>query len=389
MKALQTILLVSIILLSGACKNSKSTRGTKGETENQPEDSWFLDASKFRTTIDGKATDLYLLTNKTGIEVYVTNFGAIIPAILVPDRDGNMEDIVLGFDNVRRYTQEGDPSFGCVVGRYANRIGDGKFELDGKEYNLVINETSNNNQLHGGPKGISEHVWETVEVTDNSILLKLESPDGDMGYPGNLTIKVRYTLTENNSLEVDYYAVTDAPTPINLTQHTYFNLNGEGNGDILGHELLLNADYYTPVTSRIIPTGEIAAVEGTPMDFRTSSVVGDRINEEFEQLVLARGYDHNWVLNGDGLRLAAELYSEESGRFLEVLTTEPGIQVYCGNFLDGTLEGKSGAIYEHRFGICLETQHFPDSPNQPGFPNTILMPGEEFKSKTVFRFTAR
>jgi aldose 1-epimerase len=283
----------------------------------------------------------------------------------------------------------GDQSFGSVVGRFGNRIDGGRFELNGKEYRLEINETANNNQLHGGSRGFSEKVWETGEVTGNSIELMLRSPDGEMGYPGNLSLTVKYLLTENNELEVHYHATTDAPTPLNVTQHSYFNLDGEGSGDILDHELMINADHYTPVNERMIPTGEIAPVEGTPMDFRTAVKIGARIEEDFEQLVLGIGYDHNWVLNGDGMKLAAKVVSEKSGRVLEVLTTEPGVQFYCGNFLDGSQTGKSGATYRHRYGFCLETQHFPDSPNQPGFPSTILDPGEEFSSKTVFRFSVR
>jgi len=390
MKTIYSFLFILLVVSGSSCKNSKFGRGLRGLPENPPDAEWFLDAEKFRKTIDGKETDLYRLSNEAGMEVYVTNFGAVIPAILVPDKDGNSGDISLGFDNVERYTLPGDPSFGTVVGRYGNRIDGGKFELNGTVYELPINEDGNQNQLHGGSEGFSEQVWETGEVTDNSIELSLVSPDGDMGYPGKLELSVRYILTEDNALEVIYKAFTDAPTVLNITQHTYFNLLGEGRGDILDHQLMLNADNYTPVNKRMIPTGKIAPVEGTPMDFTTPTKVGERINDDFEQLVLGNGYDHNWVLNSSGgITLAATLYCEETGRFLEVLTTEPGIQVYCGNFLNGSLTGKSGANYGKRTGICLETQHFPDSPNQSDFPTTVLNPGEEFNSKTVFKFSVK
>jgi len=338
-----------------------------GCTNPQP-DSMFLDPSAFQKTMDGKETDLYKLVNANGMEVYVTNFGAVIPAILHPDKDGNLEDIALGFSDVESFAKPSDVS-----------------------YELPVNEMALQNQLHGGKKGFGEVVWDVGEVTDQSIVLSLSSPDGDMGYPGNLELEVIYTLTDEDALEVVYRATTDAPTVINISQHTYFNLLGEGKGTILDHELMLNADSYTPVNERLIPTGEIAAVEGTPMDFRTPTRIGERVNDDFEQLVFGKGYDHNWVLNmdEDELSLAATLYCEENGRYLEVFTTEPGVQFYCGNFLDGSLTGKSGATYEHRTGLCLETQHFPDTPNQPEFPSAVLRPGEKYYHKTVFKFSHR
>lgn len=381
MKAFRFILIVSLILSFYSCNKPAET-------------GWYLDAGKFQDTIDGKPTDLYRLSNKAGMEVYVTNYGAVIPAILVPDRDGKIGDVTLGFDNVQAYTGR-DPSFGAVVGRYGNRIDGGKFELGGTVYELPINETGNGNHLHGGTKGFSEQVFNVDQISDTSIALSLTSPDGDMGYPGTLELSVTYTLTEENALEVVYRAVSDAPTVLNVTQHSYFNLNGEGSGDILDHVLMLNADHYTPVNRRLIPTGEIAPVEGTPMDFTTPTPIGERIEDDFEQLQFGRGYDHNWVLNkaeaekDKELKLAATVYSDKTGRFLEVLTTEPGVQFYCGNFLDGSHVGKSGVAYEHRGGLCLETQHFPDSPNHPNFPTTVLNPGEEYYQKTVFRFSTR
>ncbi len=390
MRTIASTFVIILILAGSSCKNSKSGKGQSGIQENPVQDEWYLDAAGFQKTVDGKQNDLYRLSNAAGMEVYVTNYGAVIPAILVPDKDGNIGDVALGLDNVDGYIS-GDPSLGCVPGRYANRIDGGKFELEGTVYVLPINDTRNNNQLHGGSKGFSELVWETMDVSSNSILLRLISPDGDMGYPGKLEVSVTYTLTEDNALEIDYKAKSDAPTVLNVTQHTYFNLLGEGIGDILNHELMINADHYTPVNNRMIPTGEIAPVKGTPMDFTSKTIIGKRINDEFEQLIFGRGYDHNWVLNKgeEELTLAARVYCEETGRVLEVLTTEPGVQLYCGNFLDGTQTGKSGAKYVHRSGFCLETQHYPDSPNHPNFPSTRLNPGEEFKSKTVFKFSVK
>jgi aldose 1-epimerase len=277
------------------------------------------------------------------------------------------------------------------VGRYGNRIDGGKFTLDGRTYELPINETNNNNQLHGGKKGFGEKVWDVDTVSDHSIMLSLKSPDGDMGYPGTLEVKVEYVLTNDNELEVAYMATTDAPTVVNLTQHTYFNLLGEGKGNILNHELMIKADHFIPVNERLIPTGEIAPVKGTPMDFTKPTKIGERVNEDYEQLLIGGGYDHCWVINreGKGLELCATVYCKETGRFMEVLTTEPGVQLYIGNFLDGSQVGKSGVAYQKRTGLCLETQHYPDSPNQPDFPSTVLRPGEEYATKTVFRFSVK
>ena len=391
MKAIRFVLLAALILTTGSCKNSKFGRGLRGLSENPTETSWFINPDGFRKTIDGRKTDLYRLNNKAGMEVYVTNFGAVIVAIRVPDRDGNFGDVVLGHNTVEGYAAASDPYFGAVVGRYGNRIDGGKFELNGKVYELPVNEVANNNQLHGGTKGFSELVWTVENASRNSIDLSLVSPDGDMGYPGKLTVNVSYTLTEDNTIEIDYKALTDAPTVINLTQHSYFNLKGEGNGNILDHELMLDADFFTPVNRRLIPTGEIIPVEGTPMDFTTPTAIGSRINEPYEQLEFGGGYDHNWVLNKkeEELSLAASVYCPASGRILEVLTTQPGIQFYSGNFLDGSLSGKSGKKYVHRGGLCLETQHFPDSPNHPNFPTTVLDPGEQYHQRTVFRFSAK
>jgi aldose 1-epimerase len=391
MKALNWVFFVMLFCALSACKQSKTKQDLVDKATELEKQGMFLDPAGFQKTVDGKETGLYKLSNASGMEVYITNFGAVIVAILTPDREGNMADIVLGYNDVLSYGMAGDPNFGAVVGRYGNRIDRGKFTLDGKTYELPVNETGNNNQLHGGKKGFGELVWDVEDVSENTIQLSLHSPDGDMGYPGNLDITVEYELTGDNELAVTYKATTDAPTVVNLTQHTYFNLLGEGKGSILDHELMIKADYFIPVNQRLIPTGEIAPVKGTPMDFRTPTKIGTRVNEDFEQLQLGGGYDHCWVINrgGNGLELCATVYCEKTGRFMEVFTTEPGVQLYIGNFLDGSQVGKSGIAYEKRTGLCLETQHYPDSPNQPNFPSTELRPGEEYHTKTVFKFLVK
>lgn len=332
---------------------------------------------------------LYTLKNDSGMKVTVTNYGAIITSIVVPDRDGNMDDIALGYDTVEGYINAVEkPYFGAVVGRSGNRIAKGKFSIDGEEYTLAVN--NGENHLHGGVVGFDKVVWDANQAGDSSIELTYTAKDMEEGYPGNLKCKVTYTLTDDNKLKVNYHATTDKKTPVNLTQHTYFNLKGEGNGKILDHELMINADKFTPVDEGLIPTGELKAVEGTPFDFTTAKPIGRDIEEDNQQLEYGGGYDHNWVLNKDGqegeMTLAARLSEPRTGRVVEVHTTEPGIQFYCGNFLDGRLKGKSGRTYEHRGGLCLETQHFPDSPNQSNFPSTTLEPGDEYDTTTVFKF---
>jgi aldose 1-epimerase len=334
---------------------------------------------------DGKAVETYTLKNANGIELTAIGYGGIITSLRVPDRSGRMGDIVLGFDNLQDYWKD-HPFFGAIIGRYGNRIAKGQFSLDGKTYKLATNNGPNH--LHGGAKGFDKQPW-TVSKKGNALVFTRTSPDGEEGYPGALKVSVTYTLTDKNELVVDYLATTDKPTVVNLTQHSYFNLAGEG--DILGHQLMLNADRYTPVDETLIPTGELAPVEGTPFDFRKPTAIGARINDNHPQLKNGQGYDHNWVLNrkGSGLELAARVIEPKSGRTMEIATTEPGMQFYSGNFLDGTLTGKGGQVYKHRTGFCLETQHFPDSPNQPKFPSTRLEPGKEYRSKTVFTFGIR
>ncbi|TWU15695.1 aldose epimerase family protein [Planctomycetes bacterium Poly21] len=341
---------------------------------------------------DFDSIQLYTLANDHGMTVKVTNYGAIITSIVVPDRDGKGADVVLGYNSVEGYINAVDkPYFGAVVGRYGNRIAKGKFTLDGETYSLAIN--NGENSLHGGIIGFDKVVW-TVKSADNrSIKLNYLAKDMEEGYPGNLDVTVTYTVTDENQLVIDYHATTDKATPVNLTQHTYFNLQGEGEGSILDHELKLNASQFTPVDQGLIPTGETPSVTGTPFDFTTAKAIGRDIGDDHEQLTFGGGFDHNWVLDKDGKSgertLAAEVFDPVSGRTLTVSTTEPGIQFYCGNFLDGRLKGKSGKTYGHRSGFCLETQHFPDSPNQPNFPSTILRPGETYQTQTVFAFSTK
>ena len=335
---------------------------------------------------DGAAVEIFTLRNAAGVEVRAISYGGIITSLRVPDRNGTFDDIVLGFDRLDGYLKD-PPFFGAIIGRYGNRIAKGQFTLDGATYELATNNGPNH--LHGGTKGFDKVLWTAAPVEGkNAVTFTRTSPDGEEGYPGNLQVQVTYTLTDQNELIVDYRATTDKATVVNLTQHSYFNLAGHASGDILGHELMLNADRYTPVDGTLIPTGELAPVEGTPFDFRTPTAIGARIGDADPQLKNGQGYDHNWVLNrsGDGLQLAARVVEPKTGRTLEVRTSEPGIQFYSGNFLDGTLTGKQGATYNHRTGFCLETQHFPDSPNHPNFPSTTLRPGEEYRTTTVFTF---
>jgi len=356
-----------------------------------------LGASVTKTTtsskFQGTPVDEVTLKNSHGVELHAISYGGIITSLKVPDRAGKPGDIVLGFDKPESYWADPPPPFfGAIVGRYGNRIGKGKFTLDGKPYSLATNNGVNH--LHGGNKGFDKVLW-TITTKDapegSQAIFSRTSKDGEEGYPGNLQVRVTYTLTEKNELIVDYHATTDKATPVNLTQHSYFNLAGEGTGDILGHQLTIDADRYTPVDDTLIPTGELAPVQGTPFDFRQPTAIGARIDQDNPQLKNGKGYDHNWVLTrkGTGLQHAARLTDPKSGRTMDVATTEPGLQFYSGNFLDGTIKGKAGHVYAHRSGLCLETQHFPDSPNKPNFPSTILQPGKAYESRTVFTFSVK
>ena len=341
-------------------------------------------------TADGRPITLYTLTNANGMEVDAMNYGGIIVSIRVPDRKGQFADVVLGHENLEGYIPN-PPYLGAIVGRYANRIANGSFTLEGKTYTLPKNDGPNT--LHGGTeKTFNKVVWDGEPLKDRpGVTFTYLSKDGDDGWPGNLKVRVTYTLTNDNEIVIDYEATTDKATPINLSQHSYFNLAGEGSGDILNHELTLNADRFTPVDKTLIPTGELRPVKGTPLDFTKPTRIGERIDSDYEQIVLGHGYDHNWVINrtGGGLVLAARAYEPTSGRVLEVSTTQPGVQFYTGNFLDGSVTGKKGPVYKKHDAFCLETQHFPDSPNHPSFPNTILRPGETFREKTVFKFSTK
>lgn len=346
-----------------------------------------------RSPSNGTPVDLYTLNNGVGMEVTILTYGGIIQSIEVPDRRGEAANVTLGFDNLDQYVDP-NPYFGSIPGRYANRIGLGRFTLDGVAYQLATNDASNH--LHGGDFGFDKRVWAAEEIGDDrtvGLRLTYTSADGEENYPGTVAVAVMYLLTTHNEIRIEYRAelLDDEATIVNLTNHAYFNLAGEGNGDIYDHTLLLNADHYTPVDATLIPTGAIDPVAGTPMDFRRSQAIGDRIHDlTCEQLVIGRGYDHNWVVNrqvGDGaLVLAARAVDPRSGRTLEVLTTEPGIQFYAGNLLDGTLAGTSGQVYRQGYGFALETQHYPDSPNHDNFPSTVLRPGEAYESTTIYRF---
>ena len=345
-----------------------------------------LNPEKFVKNIEGKNTALYTLTNKNGVEVCITNFGGRIVSILVPDKNGDKKDIVHGFDNIDDY-QNISSDFGACIGRYANRINQGKITVEGVEYQLPQNNFGH--CLHGGPQGWQYKVFDVEKVTENSLALSLNSPDGDANFPGNVVAKVVYTLTDNNAIDIAYEATTDKTTIINMTNHSYFNLTGDGSKPITECLLTINADNYTPVDSTFMTTGEIATVENTPMDFRAAKAIGAEINNyDFVQLKNGNGYDHNWVLNtaGDINQVAAKVVCPETGITLEVYTDEPGVQIYTGNFLDGTVKGKNGIAYPLRSAICLETQKYPDTPNKPEWPSAILKPGEKYTSRCIFAF---
>jgi|SRR5579859_1569071 len=346
--------------------------------------------SSFGKTPDGEAVDLYTLTNKNGAEVEITNYGGSVVSLKVADRDGKLGDVVLGFDSVDGYVNN-TSYIGALIGRYGNRIGHAQFKLDGKTYTLAKN--NGENTLHGGTKGFNKALWTAKEIPakdGQALELTYLSKDGEEGFPGNLHVRVVYTLTDSNALRIEYSATTDKDTVVNLTNHSYFNLAGPGSGDILGHVLTVNSDKFTPVDSGLIPTGELRNVGGTPFDFRKPTAMGARINSDDEQIKLGGGYDHNFVLNrkaGDPISLAARVEEPKTGRVMEVWTTEPGVQFYTGNFLDGSLRGK-GVSYIKRSAFCLETQHFPDSPNKPEFPSTELKPGQRYHTTTIYKFSA-
>jgi aldose 1-epimerase len=382
--------LVAAVVVAAAlagCRERAGSAEPAGEARTSTAATAGVTRSSFGRSADGHDVDLFTLTNG-GVEVRTSEYGATIVSIRVPDRAGRVVDIVLGFDALDGYLTK-HPYFGAVVGRYANRIAKGRFTLDDHTYQLATNDGPNH--LHGGVTGFDKALWHGEPFERDGavgVTYAHTSPDGDEHYPGGLAVHVTYRLSPSRELTVEYDATTDKPTPINLTQHSYWNLAGEGSGDILNHELAIDADRFTPVDATLIPTGELASVDGTPFDFRRPTRIGARIGADHEQLRFGKGYDHNWVLNGSSgtLRHVARLVDSGSGRTLDVSTTEPGLQFYSGNFLDGTITGKSGHAYAHRSGLCLETQHFPDSPNHANFPSTILRPGAQYQSKTVFAF---
>jgi len=388
------ILAVAAICMPGCKKKEAVQDEAQGKSDTTPDAAqetketpvMSVNQESFGRTSEGREVDLYTLTNSNGLKARITNYGAILVSLEVPDRTGKLADITLGFDALDGYLGE-HPYFGAVVGRYANRIGAAKFVLDGVEYKLAAN--NGDNHLHGGLKGFDKVVWklDDLKAEGRSVLVKLSyiSEDGEEGYPGNLACSVTYALTEDDELQISYEADTDKTTVLNLTNHSYFNLAGQGTGDILGHELMLDADKYTVVDEGLIPTGENRDVKDSPMDFTVSASIGSRIEQT------GAGYDHNYVLNSGGgsLALCARAYEPTTGRVMEVKTTEPGVQLYTGNFLDGSLTGKGGKKYEKHYAFCLETQHFPDSPNKPDFPSVVLNPGQEYATATVFKFSVR
>ncbi len=382
---MRVIFLIGILSLAACQSNPTQQQET---TETMPTS--FISQRPFGTTSDSTAVELYTLTNGD-TEVDITNYGGIITAWRVPDANGQMGDVVLGYDNMDGYNTV--PSyFGALVGRYGNRIANGKFTLDGETYSLATNNGPNH--LHGGIKGFDKVVWQADTATSDEgpqLILRYTSPDGEEGYPGTLVTKVTYTLQTDNTLRIDYEATTDKPTIVNLTNHSYFNLSGDPSTTILDHQLMIDANRYVPVSEALIPTGELASVDETPFDFTKPTVIGNRIDADHPQIVNGIGYDHCWVLNGaEGeLSLAATVFDPKSKRFLEVFTTEPGIQFYSGNFLNGAAVGKGGISYEKRSALCLETEHFPDSPNQPDYPSVVLRPGETYRTTTAYKFSVK
>lgn len=390
MKNIIPLLTVAAAVSLSACQSGTKSNNNSVDSMQTTQDSLSIEgkipAAPFDSTVDGKQTKLYYLKSKGNVQVAITNYGAKIVSLLAPDKSGKLEDVELGYDNISRYVTTKERYYGGIVGRYGNRIAKGKFKLDGKEYTLATN--NGQNHLHGGKKGFNDVVWDAEQTAPNTLKLHYLSKDGEEGYPGNLDVTLTYTLTDSNELKIDYSATTDKATVVNLTNHSFFNLAGAGNGTINDHIMMINADKFTPVDSTLITTGKLEAVKGTPMDFTTPTKIGERVDADFEQLKFGKGYDHNYVLNkkGNELSLAAKVEEPNSGRTLEVWTTEPGIQFYGGNFLDGTDKGKDGKTYGHREAFALETQHYPDSPNKPGFPSVVLKPGETYTSECIYKF---
>jgi aldose 1-epimerase len=366
---------LSFILSNEACQPNRKEQS-------------YMTTSVFGRLPDNREVLQYTLTNRSGVSMQVINYGATITSLRVPDRVGKMDDVVLGYDSLQGYV-DGTSYFGAIVGRYGNRIGKGKFQLDGKQYQLTINDGENH--LHGGKTGFNKVLWQPKLLGPSSLELQYVSKDGEEGYPGTVTLKVTYILTDKNELRINYEGKTDQPTILNPTQHSYFNLSGSFTNTILGHVLTIEADRFTPVDKGLITTGQLAEVANTPLDFRTPIAIGARINDPYEQMAFGKGYDHNWVLRGSAgqVRKAVELYEPKSGRLLMMYTDQPGVQFYSGNFLDGTAHGKNGVAYQHRTGLCLEAQAFPDTPNKPQFPSVTLRPGQVYRQTTIYQFSTR
>lgn len=382
-KATHNGIFILLFLIIFGCRKENNKQDISGKMEN-------VHTSDYGVTPKGDSIKKYTLSNKNGMKVEVINFGGIITSLTAPDRNGKYEDAVLGFTKPEGYFDGNPYYFGALIGRYGNRIANAKFTLEGKAYEIDKNDGPNS--LHGGKEGFHTRFWKIEVVKDAkfpTLKLSYTSADGEEGYPGKLTTIVFYTLTDDNALEISYEAETDKPTVVNLTQHSYFNLSGNFTKTITDHELQINADHFLPVNETLIPTGEQKAVKGTPFDFTASKPIGKDISVEDDQLKKGKGYDHNWILNGKGLRSIAKVYHQGTGRLMEVFTDEPGVQFYSGNFLDGKFDTKTGGKNEFRTGFCLETQHFPDSPNQPSFPSTELKPGQKYQSKTIYKFSVK
>ena len=391
-------MLISAVFFAAVCMATSCGNGNESSNAGPGKDTVVAaaatatlpDPALFKDSVDHKVTGLFILKNRNNVEAAITNYGARVVSLLVPDKKGVLTDVVLGYDSIGKYVHQPETFFGAIVGRYGNRIAKGKFKLEGKVYTLATNNGANH--LHGGLKGFGAEVWDAKQLSDSSLELKYFSRDGEEGYPGNLQVTVTYTLTGDNELAIDYLATTDKATVLNLTNHAYFNLNGQGSGTINNHLLQISGDKYTPVDSTLIPTGKIEPVAGTPFDFREPTTIGSRIDSPNIQLKYGKGYDHNFVLNmakDGGLHAAATVLGDQSGIFMEVLTREPGIQFYGGNFMNGGNPLKGGKRDDFRTAFCLETQHYPDSPNEPSFPSTELKPGQQYKTSTVYRFSVK
>ena len=382
---------ISFMFTAAGCNNNTTEKTTVTENDSVTTTTTMLPSGAgFQQTIDNKKTGLYILKNSNGMQAAITNFGGRLVSLLVPDKDGKLTDVVIGFDSVQQYQASTEPYFGATIGRYGNRIAKGKFTLDGKQYSLATNNGTNT--LHGGKKGFQYVVWDAKQTGDSVLELTYLAKDMEEGYPGNLQVKVIYTLTKANELKLDYEATTDKKTVVNLTNHAFFNLNGQGSGTINNHVLMIHADSYTPVDSTLIPTGKNEPVANTPFDFRSPTMIGKNVDANDTQIKNGKGYDHNFVLNenkGTGLNTAAIVTGDKTGIVMEVLTQEPGIQFYGGNFMHSKNKMKDGGMDDFRTAFCLETQHFPDSPNQPAFPSTVLEPGKTYKTSSVYRFSIK